>query len=192
MKALVFAAALVATPALAEFDKVRTCEEMWYARNAVMNRAGYCFDSALGKALFDNGDCTGKEVALTSEQRWVVRFAQKMEADLGCKVDTSRTRLDLYEMTRRRALLDIAPARDDGGYMCVGYTGRALTLHLGHSASTPVVGRAKAGDNLSYHFEHGGAPAGWSLVTARRDNKTTGLGWVNAVHDAALCGEVIP
>ena len=40
------------------------CADLWFTRNLIMDRAGYCFGSALGQAVFDNGDCIGKTVPL--------------------------------------------------------------------------------------------------------------------------------
>ena len=50
---LTFLLSLCVTPAFA----LDHCEEWWFTRNLVFDRAGYCFSSPLGQAVFDNSDC---------------------------------------------------------------------------------------------------------------------------------------
>jgi hypothetical protein len=58
------------------------CDQLWYARNAIFDRAGYCFSSARGKAAFDNTGCTGgtPDAAGMAE----VARIQQQEAANGC------------------------------------------------------------------------------------------------------------
>ena len=50
MRRAAICAFVVAGPAAAD----ERCHDLWFARNAIMDRAGYCFGSVLGQAVFDN------------------------------------------------------------------------------------------------------------------------------------------
>jgi hypothetical protein len=43
------------------FPKVQlkqlSCQNLWYVRNSIYDRKGYCFKTQDGKAAFDNSDC---------------------------------------------------------------------------------------------------------------------------------------
>ncbi len=96
-------------------------------RNLIMDRAGYCFGSALGQALYDNGDCIGKQVSLSPAQSRQVQNIQRLEAEIGCKVNTGSRRLDLPNMELLRRLHDM-PLPDNGGWACIGWQGAAVPL----------------------------------------------------------------
>ena len=61
-----------------------TCEDLWFTRNLIMDRAGYCFGSALGQSLFDNGDCLGKSVVLDAASSRLVQELRAREAQFAC------------------------------------------------------------------------------------------------------------
>ncbi|MCK5500992.1 MAG: YARHG domain-containing protein, partial [Tritonibacter mobilis] len=66
MKLIVPLLALAAaTPAVAG----DYCADLWFTRNAIIDRAGYCFGSTLGQRLFDNGDCIAKSVSLSDADK---------------------------------------------------------------------------------------------------------------------------
>jgi len=52
--------AALAAPAAA----LEICDELWFTRNLIYDRAGYCFSSPLGRAVFDNSDCTGSALKI--------------------------------------------------------------------------------------------------------------------------------
>ena len=68
MRALTLLLFLIASPAAAS----DVCHDLWFTRNLIMDRAGYCFGSMLGKATFDNSDCTGKNVSLDAGDQLMV------------------------------------------------------------------------------------------------------------------------
>ena len=76
MKFLVVALSLLASPALAS----NACHDLWFTRNAVIDRAGYCFGSPLGRAVFNNAGCTGKSVSLPPQAQRMVAQVKEMEA----------------------------------------------------------------------------------------------------------------
>ena len=89
MKRLILALILLASPAAA----ADVCDDLWFTRNLIMDRAGYCFGSALGQAVFDNGNCIGKSVSLSTQLQRQVAEIRELEKQIPCKVDTARTRL---------------------------------------------------------------------------------------------------
>lgn len=40
-----------------------SCQNLWYVRNSIYDRRGYCFKTQDGKDVFDNSDCTVKNAA---------------------------------------------------------------------------------------------------------------------------------
>jgi hypothetical protein len=65
-----------------------TCEELWYARNAIFKAAGYCFKTPRGIRTFGNEDCEYDEperVPLSAEDRARVALYDKVERRRGCQ-----------------------------------------------------------------------------------------------------------
>ena len=113
----ILASILIALPLPALADDI--CHDLWFTRNLIMDRAGYCFGSILGKSTFDNGDCTGKSVALGTAATEMVARIQASEKELACKVDTGQPVLDLEDADFRRTLTDL-PLRSPFESACIG------------------------------------------------------------------------
>ncbi|WP_116131741.1 DUF4453 domain-containing protein [Tropicimonas sp. IMCC34043] len=169
----------LAAPAVAEVWEYgeAECNELWFTRNLIMDRAGYCFGSALGQALFDNRDCRGKDVQLSAAQSAQVRKIQALETQIGCKVNTSRRSLDLPFMAELRRLRDM-PLPADGGWACIGWQGAAVPLYDGYSAGAQVVGQIRPGDWVGYGYIGDG---GRTVVMVRRGGERGNgmLGWMD-------------
>lgn len=75
MKCLVAALSLFAAPVLAS----DTCHDLWFTRNAIIDRAGYCFGSPLGQAIFDNTGCIGKSVNLPPQDARTVALIRELK-----------------------------------------------------------------------------------------------------------------
>ena len=158
--ALAAAAAALAAPAARAQDAL--CEDWWFARNLIFDRAGYCFASPLGVALFDNADCTTTTPELPAGLAAQVAQIRALEADYGCAVDTARRALgDLQAVTPYRTMWDI-PVRDWGESGCIGYRGPEVALRLGAREDAPVIGRIQPG--MSIGFGHLGRD-GFDYVT---------------------------
>ncbi|WP_295813988.1 DUF4453 domain-containing protein [uncultured Nitratireductor sp.] len=150
---------LIATPAAA--NESVGCQDIWFTRNLVMDRAGYCFATPLGQALFDNSDCTGKSVSIDALGSRLVSQIQALEKQHGCAVNTRRTRLDLDDLRIRRQLRDL-PVFDEFPGGCLGWTAGREPLYAGRDSGSKVIGRIEPGDYVS--FTH--LPVdGWSYVT---------------------------
>ncbi|MFC6687930.1 DUF4453 domain-containing protein [Jhaorihella thermophila] len=136
------------------------CKELWFTRNLIMDRAGHCFSTPLGQALFDNADCTGVQPRLASPEAALVARIRQIEARHGCRVDTSRRWLDLPDIAFRRVLQDL-PIPDELGWGCLGWTGPVTPLYSGHRGPFHAIGQVTAGDYVS--FSH--LPVGdWAYV----------------------------
>lgn len=76
--------ALVAAPVSAS---AASCEELWYARNAIYKEAGYCFRTARAIRAFGNAGCQYDNmgaVPLSPGQRAAVADLQRQERYQGC------------------------------------------------------------------------------------------------------------
>jgi len=177
---LALLACLAAAPAMAD----DACHDLWFARNAIMDRAGYCFGSALGQAVFDNADCTGKSVSPGPLAQARVARLQKNEALLGCAVPTGQTRLEMDNLALRLRL-DVQPVRDGFESMCFGYFGAPRDLADAPSTNAPAIGRLEPGDDI--HFGHE-PEDGWVYVTTRTaDGLAKSGGWLFDAFSIETC-----
>lgn len=180
--ALIALALLPASPALA-FDP---CDDLWFSRNQLYDRAGYCFSSPLGRAIFDNADCTGTDVTLEPGGTDLVTYIQEMEAVLECAVDTSATSLDIANIPLRLRLETVV-ALSEFASGCLGWTGEAIPLRAGPRDAAEVIAVAMPGDDLVWEYEGLGWPEGWSFLTIYRDEAQIALGFARDDLDYDLC-----
>jgi len=66
-----------------------SCESLWVERNQIANVAGACFQSPLGQAVFDNGDCVPGPPALSEDALNRIARIERAEARAECRVQTS-------------------------------------------------------------------------------------------------------
>ncbi|MEX0316748.1 MAG: DUF4453 domain-containing protein [Ruegeria sp.] len=163
------------------------CHDLWFTRNLIMDRAGYCFGSALGQAAFDNSDCIGKSVSLDPASAQMVDQIRGMERFHGCTVDTGQVWLDLDDVFIRRQLTDL-PIREEFESACIGWLGPVTILYSGHSPGAVPVGQIQPGDTLSYSH----LPVGnWTYLTVRGpDWQIKGGGWLDTAATPEQCREV--
>ena len=61
------------------------CDQLWVARNEIFHRNGYCFQTARGKAYFDNSNCrTSSQDILTAIERQNVELIKSWESRKSC------------------------------------------------------------------------------------------------------------
>ncbi|KIC34946.1 DUF4453 domain-containing protein [Leisingera sp. ANG-M7] len=180
MKSLAAVFFLLAAPALAS----DACHDLWFTRNAVIDRAGYCFGSPLGQAVFNNGDCTGKSVSLPPQSERLVADVKQMEARFGCRVNNKQTHLDLDDLFLRYQLWDL-PVRDEFESACLGWLGPVMGLRAGHRPDAPLVGQIDPGDYVNYSH----IPVGsWTYVTTSGpDWQVTSGGWLDTSQFQEQC-----
>ncbi len=95
LKYLLFTIGLLPVSALSQafpsLGSSRTsCESLWVERNQILNVAGYCFDTALGQAVFDNADCIPGQPALPEAALNRISRLQQAEERRSCEVNTGR------------------------------------------------------------------------------------------------------
>jgi hypothetical protein len=165
------------------------CDDLWMTRNQMMDRAGYCFGSTLGQTIFDNGDCTGHQVQLSDQDTEIIQKVQALEARIGCRVDTSRTWLELPDINFRRVLTSL-PVLDELPGKCIGWIGPETPLYAGHQEPFQVIGKVMPGDDVGYNHL---AVADWAYVTthAPRGDTMKSAGWLYA-SDGPSCSDFIP
>jgi hypothetical protein len=62
------------------------CDQLWVARNEIFHRNGYCFQTARGKAYFDNSGCrTSNQNILSALERRNVDLIQAQERRRNCR-----------------------------------------------------------------------------------------------------------
>jgi len=84
------AAAVLATASLVMLPSIAmaaSCYDLWYARNAIYDAEGYCFQTELGMETFDNDDCWTTNPHLTKKEKKVVAQIQAQEKAKHCKVN---------------------------------------------------------------------------------------------------------
>jgi hypothetical protein len=169
--------ALLPAPAAAQ----AYCEELWFTRNLLFDRAGHCFSTALGQAVFDNADCRGK-VVLQGAEADTMRRLLGLERAAGCRVDTRRGWVEVAHIGLRRQMGDLPiPLRDSRG--CT-WSGEVLPLRLARDAGAVVSAAARPGDRLTFSFEDAG---GWRYAELRREGRVIGAGWTEAGPVTAGC-----
>lgn len=182
IRPIAFLLALLPLPALA--DVADDCPDLWFTRNLIADRAGYCFGSVLGQALFDNSGCIGKEIALTPTDEAKIARIREYERLRDCRIDTSQPRLDLYDAHIRRLLSDLPVSSGFEG-ACIRYRGPATPLYAGTSLSAPVIGEIRTGDNVSFAHEPVG---GWSYITTYGAGTYPGTGgWTDVAFEDNTC-----
>ena len=151
------------------------CHDLWFTRNLIFDRAGYCFGSALGQAIFDNRDCTTKDPGLSSADSASVARIRETETWIGCQVDTDATRLEVDGLEVRRTL-DTLPVLDGHESTCIGWRGPVLALYAGVQPGARRIGQVTPGDTISFAYEFRDP---YSFVTVHRDGGFRSLGWTS-------------
>lgn len=165
---LAFCLALMAAPAAA----LEICDELWFTRNLIYDRAGYCFSSPLGQAIFDNADCTGTDINLDRETLNMAARLQAAEMEWDCNVDSSRRSLDVFEIAARMRMIDI-PEPDGYESGCIGWLGEPLRLHAARHEAAPVTGLIRTGESIYYGFTSVGE---WHFIIS--SHGTADMGWL--------------
>jgi|SaaInlStandDraft_1057018.scaffolds.fasta_scaffold215434_2 hypothetical protein len=180
MRFLVLILSILATPAWTE----NICDELWLTRNQVFEQAGYCFGSTLGKAVFGTAGCTTKSPTVSGAAEVLIDQVKQLEAQNGCKVDTTRQTLDIPLLNQRLALSDL-PLVDPFESACIGWRGGELPLFPVRSAEGIPFGSIRRGDTI--RSAHQSAEA-WDFVIIQRAGQDVVLGWTPGIaYDADSC-----
>ena len=158
------------------------CDDYWFVRNLIFDRAGYCFGSPLGQSVFDNTDCHTKSPQLSEDDKSRIAQIKTKETEWGCSVDTARRNLDLPSFKLRLRMSD-QPLHDDTESACLGYRGPDVPLRAGRSPDSPIIGYLRDGDtHIDAYTYFDGEPADtWRYVGAvfRDETRLPDIGWTN-------------
>lgn len=180
----VLLAALVVLPA--PLQALEYCDELWFTRNLMFHKAGYCFGSALGKEIFGNESCAPGRVTLSEGALAIVDRVRAAEANEGCQVDTTRSALDISMLNWRKLMVD-PPIPSLFESSCIGWTAEPIELFSARDASSEPTGVAEEGDTLLFQFEDEG---GWSFVEVLAGGEVASVGWTDVVWSEATCTAV--
>ncbi|MDJ0993506.1 MAG: DUF4453 domain-containing protein [Dinoroseobacter sp.] len=122
------------------------CEDLWFTRNAILDRAGMCFESVLGQTVFGNEGCTGTSVSLAPGFAPLVNQLSDLERQAGCRIDTSQPVLNLPDLAIRQRMEELPVPSPEGGYNCIGWRGPPITLFAARSVQSLPLGRIEPGD----------------------------------------------
>jgi hypothetical protein len=68
--------------------QAQSCDGLWYERNAIYKRAGYCFKTPRAISTFGNAGCmydSESELPLSRGQRNRIAWIIRMEREYGCR-----------------------------------------------------------------------------------------------------------
>ncbi|MEL6682553.1 MAG: DUF4453 domain-containing protein [Pseudomonadota bacterium] len=146
-------------PGLVLANANQLCDELWFSRNAMLNDAGYCFTTPLGRSLFDNSDCTTRKPIVDRNVSEQISVIQGLEREppfdpqvQRCRVDTSQQDLDEVPYIDMRRRVDFQPATDGNSGGCIGYQGDAFPIF-----AAPDLGSARLGiveQGFSFSISH--------------------------------------
>lgn len=190
MKISAFLILLLANTQTAWADIENPCADLWFSRNAMLDRAGYCFSSTLGKALFDNSDCTTKQPQVpdrTAAQIALIRQLEQGNSDGfydKCHIDTSLATLDLPDQGLRKQL-EFQPATDGGTGICFGYQGEEQPVYAAPWETATKLGMIRQGDDVTLaHLDWNG----WSFSTISNNGRARVMGWYRTpISDGRQC-----
>lgn len=160
------------------------CHDLWFTRNLIMDRAGYCFSTPLGRAVFYNGDCVGVEVEPDPAYRETLAQVIARESELECRVYTGLTELDLDDVDLRRRMIDLPVVDPIGGIGCIGWRGPQTELRVGRSAEAPGIGFVRPGDLVV--FLHAPVDGWWYARALDEEHRLRGAGWLEIPDPNAL------
>lgn len=120
----------------------------------MMDYAGYCFQSPLGQAMFDNSDCTTTQPQLSAAAKAMTQQIIKNETALACDVDTSRSRLvpDAVSNIDQRRELEVQPPVPntwEAETSCIGY-GDMVPIYAAPDHSARVLDVMHPGGSINF------------------------------------------
>ncbi|WP_340261049.1 DUF4424 family protein [Roseobacter sp. HKCCA0882] len=75
------------------------CRSLWFERNEIFNRYGYCFTSVSGQAVFDNSDCSTNIPKLSDADEFRVSELSVIEQESGCSIEPVIQQVSPFENT---------------------------------------------------------------------------------------------
>ncbi|WP_293573721.1 DUF4453 domain-containing protein [Phaeobacter sp.] len=155
------------------------CEDLWFTRNLIMDRAGLCFASELGQRVFGNQGCLGTSVLVDAKAARLLQALRGREQLLNCQIDTSAQGLRLPDASWRMLMIDL-PVASQSASICIGWRADPAPLHSGRDSSSARVGIVRPNDTLRYRHD----PVGnWHYVTVHDSRwRLKAAGWLRHSH----------
>lgn len=166
------------------------CETAWFARNLFYAKAGHCFDTPLGRAVFGER-CEGAATLGPDAQRRIEEIRAYEVSGRGCTVNSENETFERLDALALRRRLDVHPLRSGEESSCGDWRGEPLVLRAAPSSTARIVGTVEPGENIGYSHQWEGS---WEMVEVyapRPDARSelVALGWLDGgTVDNALCG----
>lgn len=160
------------------------CDDLWLTRNLIFDRAGYCFSSPRGQALFGANGCSTTDPVLSAEDRRTVDLVLEIEGFAGCRHDTARVQLDVDHLPQRMALIDL-PVRGEGESACLGWRGAPLILRSGRAGTAPQTGVIRRGEDILMSYVD---VEGWTFILSPDGDARMGWARLPPIGDGACDG----
>ncbi len=150
------------------------------------NDAGYCFSSPLGRAVFDNSDCTTEAPVLSELNARIVARIVEVEEEFGCAVDSSATSLEgeqVFSLEHRWAVTSqpiLGPSELTEG-SCYGFQRPRLPVRSAPETDAEILGWIETGDGFRTNHD---SWEGWDFVTVSKpgdgnwEGEITVAGWI--------------
>ena len=61
-----------------------SCYDLWWQRNEIYNRNGFCFKTQDGMDSFDNSDCYTDDPDFTRREQRQIQQIKRQENNMGC------------------------------------------------------------------------------------------------------------
>lgn len=175
LKRFTLAAFMALAPAGASVAE-NACEDLWLARNVILDRGGHCFSNRLGRSVFNNGDCTRGRSTVTEAGEQRIAQIKAREAELNCSINTTRKHLQDVTAIARRHRLGVQPIANGTERSCLGYTGARVGVFAAPSPTAQQFGFVERGDDVYWYHDDEGA---WSFVVRKRTGSDM-VGWARA------------
>ena len=149
------------------------CDDLWFARSAILAQGGYCVETDLGKALFGSEDCSDEEPEFPDYLAEQMTKITTLEAELSCDVDETAQELKIWQAESRKSLL-IQPVNSGRDDRCVMKA--PTSLRVAPSPDADQLGWLERGDLiLLVHDKAGGAD--FAARVRRGSVITEDIGW---------------
>lgn len=83
---LILAAAIPVLAPQVSFAQ-NSCYDLWYARNEIYQRKGYCFQTRLARQTFGNTNCYTRAPQFTRAEQLRIESIRREERRRGCNVN---------------------------------------------------------------------------------------------------------
>lgn len=162
------------------------CHDLWFTRNLVLDRAGQCFGTNLGRAVFDDANCSTRSPTLSKQDQALIFLLEQKEKKLDCKVNTDSSRPPVKVVWLRMQMKTL-PIVSATRLTCNEWNGPFIKLYSGIDPETSKrTGEIEVDDNVIFAHEPRGK---WQFVTVERSSEYVGAGWFESDLTKKILGD---